>query len=68
MRQDGDRAIHLAVHNGDAEMVKLLVDFGADIDSPNYKKVSPLATACQLQDWSTVNLLLDLQVLSSRLA
>ncbi|CAM9425569.1 unnamed protein product, partial [Laminaria digitata] len=57
--QDGDRAIHLAVQNGDQEIVKLLVDSSADINSPNYRRVTPLAVACKLQDWQMVNLLLD---------
>lgn len=60
--KDGDRAIHLAVTNGDSEVVKLLMDHGADINSPNYKKTTPLAVACKLQDWQMVNLLLDLKV------
>lgn len=60
--QDGDRAIHLAVQNGDQEIVNLLVDYQADIDSPNYRRVTPLAVACKLQDWQMVNHLLDKQV------
>lgn len=57
--QDGDRAIHLAVQNGDQEIVKLLIDYNADINSPNYRRVTPLAAACKRQDWEMVNLLLD---------
>lgn len=57
--QDGDRAIHLAVQNGDQEIVNLLVDYQADINSPNYRRVTPLAVACKLQDWQMVNHLLD---------
>lgn len=60
--KDGDRVIHLAVENGDSEVVKLLVDHGADINSSNYKKITPLAVACKLQDWQMVNLLLDFKV------
>lgn len=60
--KDGDRAIHLAVNNGDSEILKLLVDHGADFNSPNYKRSTPLTVACKNQDWQTVNLLLDLNV------
>lgn len=60
--QDGDRAIHLAVQNGDQEIVNLLVAYQADINSPNYRRVTPLAVACKLQDWQMVNHLLDKQV------
>lgn len=63
--KDGDRAIHIAVSNGDPEVVKLLVDNSADINSSNYKKITPLAVACKLQDWQMVNLLLDLKVSSA---
>ncbi|CBJ33235.1 ankyrin repeat protein [Ectocarpus siliculosus] len=57
--KDGDRAIHLAVQNGDHEIVNLLVDYQADINSPNYRRVTPLAVACKRQDWQMVNHLLD---------
>ncbi|CAN0080564.1 unnamed protein product [Ectocarpus sp. 4 AP-2014] len=57
--KDGDRAIHLAVQNGDHEIVDLLVDYQADINSPNYRRVTPLAVACKRQDWQMVNHLLD---------
>ena len=54
----------MAVQNGDQEIVKLLVDFGADINSPNYRRVTPLAVACKLQDSQMVNFLLDKKVIS----
>lgn len=57
--QDGDRAIHLAIQNGDQEIVNLLVEYQADINSPNYRRVTPLAVACKNQDWQMVNHLLD---------
>ncbi|CAM9167516.1 unnamed protein product [Scytosiphon promiscuus] len=57
--KDGDRAIHLAVQNGNREIVNLLVDYRADINSPNYRRVTPLAVACKRQDWQMVNHLLD---------
>ncbi|CAN0428512.1 unnamed protein product [Ectocarpus sp. 12 AP-2014] len=57
--KDGDRAIHLAVQNGDHEIVDLLVDYQADMNSPNYRRVTPLAVACKRQDWQMVNHLLD---------
>eukprot|EP00752_Nemacystus_decipiens_P013475 g11934.t1 len=60
--KDGDRAIHLAVQNGDQEIVNLLVDYQADINSPNYRRVTPLAVACKRQDWQMVNHLLDKKV------
>ncbi|CAM9339806.1 unnamed protein product, partial [Pylaiella littoralis] len=60
--KDGDRAIHLAVQNGDQEIVNLLVNHQADINSPNYRRVTPLAVACKLQDWQMVNHLLDKQL------
>lgn len=49
----------MAVQNGDQEIVKLLIDYNADINSPNYRRVTPLAAACKRQDWEMVNLLLD---------
>ena len=63
MFQDGNRAIHLAIQNQDQEAVKLLKDFSADINSPNYRRMTPLSLACKLQDWQMVNFLLDLKVL-----
>lgn len=49
----------MAVQNGDQEIVNLLVDYQADINSPNYRRVTPLAMACKRQDWQLVNHLLD---------
>lgn len=50
------------MQNGDQEIVNLLVAYQADINSPNYRRVTPLAVACKLQDWQMVNHLLDKQV------
>lgn len=47
------------MQNGDQEIVNLLVDHQADINSPNYRRVTPLAVACKRQDWQMVNHLLD---------
>ncbi|CAM9698882.1 unnamed protein product [Discosporangium mesarthrocarpum] len=57
--QEGGRAIHLAIQNEDTEMVRLLTKHGADINSPNYKRFTPLKAACKRQDWMVVNILLD---------
>lgn len=58
----------MAVQNGDQEIVHLLVDYQADINSPNYRRITPLAVACKLQDWQMVNHLLDKKVSRIRLA
>lgn len=50
------------MQNGDQEIVNLLVDYQADINSPNYRRVTPLAVACKRQDWQMVNHLLDKKV------
>lgn len=52
----------MAIQNGDQETVRLLADVSADLNSPNYSSITPLAAACKLQDWKMVNLLLDLKV------
>lgn len=52
----------MAIQNGDQEIVRLLADVSADMNSPNYSTITPLATACKFQDLEMVNLLLDLKV------
>lgn len=52
----------MAVQNGDVEVVRLLDHHGADMNSPNYRAMSPLAVACKRQDCVMVNVLLDLKV------
>lgn len=61
--RDGERAIHVAVRcKRDRQYYDMLVDFHADLVSPNYSSQTPLKLACEEQDWETVNILLDLKV------
>ncbi|CAM9750068.1 unnamed protein product [Chrysoparadoxa australica] len=59
---EGNRPIHLAARSGERAYIDLLVDYKADITSPNYKGVTPLKLVCQRNDYVLVNVLLDYKV------
>jgi ankyrin repeat protein len=59
--KDGETALHLAVRFGDIENVKVLLNYGANINARNKARLSPLGVMAQSQqaDESISQLLLD---------
>lgn len=53
-----DSALTLAVRGGDLEMVKLLLEKGADIDMPDGKGITPLVVAIEYERVEIIELLL----------
>jgi hypothetical protein len=58
--EDLSRAIHLAARAGSEEVVKMLLDAGADIESRNYNDQTPLIAAASSGQAGVVALLLRL--------
>lgn len=56
---DGMTALHWAVHHGNAEIARLLVDAKADVKAANRYGVTPLSTACVNGNEEIVRLLLE---------
>ena len=56
---DGTTALHWAAHRGDAAMIKLLIEAGAEVEKKNYFGITPLFLACQEGSAETVGLLLE---------
>jgi len=55
---DGTTALHWAVHNGDAELVTLLIKAGADVSAVNDYGATPLSEAAVVADPEIVRALL----------
>ena len=55
----GATALHHAAHNGDVRLVRLLVDFGANVDVRNKELYTPLVFAAMKGHTQVVNVLLD---------
>jgi ankyrin repeat protein len=55
---DGTSALHWAVRGADRELVKALIDAGADVTHANRYGVTPLMLAVENADVSTIDLLL----------
>ncbi|XP_071141832.1 uncharacterized protein [Mytilus edulis] len=64
----GHTALHTASQKGHTETVKILIEFGMNINQKNKKSVTPLFLACRHSCHDTVKYLLDLsgQALNSR--
>ena len=54
-----DTPLHFAVRNGDIEIVKMLLDRGADVDAINLYNVTPLHIAVESKKVEIVELLLN---------
>jgi ankyrin repeat protein len=55
----GDTPLHLACHNGQTDLVKVLVDAGAELDLTNERGMTPLRWAIYSQKEDIVKVLLD---------
>ena len=56
---DGETAIFYPVRNVNPEMVRLLCEFGANVNAASYSKDTPLKGACRANNIQIVNALLD---------
>ncbi|VDI03178.1 Hypothetical predicted protein [Mytilus galloprovincialis] len=61
----GSTALHIACLNGHTDVVKLLVDFGMNINNKTKHGFTPLYLACQKGRYETVKFLLDLNCRTS---
>jgi len=55
---DGTTALHWAVHNGDADLVKRLIKAGANVKAANEYGATPMSEAADLADARIIELLL----------
>lgn len=55
----GESSLHIACSAGQASVVKLLLDAGADANLPSLSLQTPLHMACESKDFSTVKALIN---------
>ncbi|XP_014228955.1 uncharacterized protein LOC106653870 [Trichogramma pretiosum] len=53
-----DSPLHVAVFNQDLELVRLLLNFGADVNATNFQKQTPVHLAFEMRNQEMVDLLL----------
>ena len=56
---DGETAIFYPVRNKNPDMVRMLCEFGANVNAASYTKDTPLKAACRANNIEIVNALLD---------
>ncbi|CAD0093612.1 unnamed protein product [Aureobasidium vineae] len=56
----GDTALHIAVRNRHHSIIRLLVETGTDINSPNHQQITALQIALSSANTSTAQFLLEL--------
>jgi len=57
--RDGDTPLVRAVSQGEAEVVKALLDEGANLETTNDNEMTPIHFACEIQDLDMVLLLIE---------
>lgn len=56
---DGETPLFMACKKNNLELVRILVEFGADTNFVSFKKATPLKTACRENNLPIINILLD---------
>ena len=59
LNSTGESLLTLAIGEQDADLVKCLLKYGADVNMPNKLSLTPLMIACDCNNQSMVNILLD---------
>src|SRR4051812_18738894 len=59
VNSDGANALHIAIHRGDTEAARLLIEAGIDIHQPGDLGRTPLHEACAFGNIEIVRLLIE---------